>query len=127
MARQDIILAPRCREVVTAKFESGKEQNLPDLVCIEPVKIPIEGIFPACALSWVGHIAQRSGELTLQKDREAGSSADSAYVMLANFINEPLIIPKATILWVAEEASQALIDKINAKAESNLNTPTKPQ
>jgi len=125
-ARQDIILAPRCRQVVTAKLESEKEQKLPYLVCTEPVQIPIEGIFPAHALSWVGHNAQRSCELTSQQDREVVGSADSAYVMLANFSNEPLTIHKATILGVAEEASEALIDKINAKAESSVNTPTKP-
>ena len=53
-------------------------------------------------------------------------SADSAYVMLANFSNEPLTIPKATTLGVAEEASEALIDKINEKAETSVNIPTKP-
>jgi len=53
-ARQVILLAPRCRQVVMAKLESEKEQKLPSLVCIEPVKIPVEGIFPARALPWVG-------------------------------------------------------------------------
>ena len=48
------------------------------------------------------------------------------HVMLANFSNEPLTIPKATILGVAGKASEALIDKINAKAQSRVNTPTKP-
>jgi hypothetical protein len=46
--------------------------------------------------------------------------------MLANFSNEPLSIPNAGILGVAEGVSGALIDKINAKAESSANTPTKP-
>jgi len=46
--------------------------------------------------------------------------------MLPNFSKEPLTIPKATILGVAEESSEALIDKINAKAECRVNTPTKP-
>jgi len=46
--------------------------------------------------------------------------------MLANFNKEPLTIPKATILGVAEEASESLIDRINANAESSTNVPTKP-
>ena len=92
-ARQDIILAPRCRQVVTARLESEMEQKLPSLVCIEPAQIPIEGIFPARALSWVGHSVRQSRELTSQQDREVVRSADSAYVMLANFSNEPLTIP----------------------------------
>jgi hypothetical protein len=71
-ARQDIILAPRCRQFVTANLESEKKQRLPDLVCIEPVQITIERIFPARAISWVGHNAQRSSELTSQQDREVG-------------------------------------------------------
>jgi len=52
----------------------------------------------------------KSRELTSQQDREVIRSADSAYVMFANFSNEPLTIPKATILGVAEEASGTLID-----------------
>ena len=47
--------------------------------------------------------------------------------MLANLTKGPLIIPKAMILGVAEEASEALIDKINANAKSIVNTATKPQ
>ena len=54
-ARPDIILAFRCRQVVTARLESEEEQKLRSLVCIEPVQIPIQGIFPARALSWVEH------------------------------------------------------------------------
>ena len=53
-ARQDIILAPGCRQVVTANLESEKEKKLPDLICTESVKIPIEGIFPARAVTGSG-------------------------------------------------------------------------
>jgi len=63
-ARQDIMLAPRCRQVVMARLESEKEQKLPSLVCIEPVQIPVEGIFPARALSRLGQSARQSRELT---------------------------------------------------------------
>ena len=89
-----------------ARLESEKEQKFPSLVCIEPVLIPVEGIFPASALSWVGQSARQSRELTSQQDREVVGSADSAYVMLAHFSKEPLTVPKTTILGVAEEASE---------------------
>jgi len=46
--------------------------------------------------------------------------------MLANFSKEPLTIPKATILGVAEEASESLIGRINENAESSTNALTKP-
>jgi len=77
-ARQDIILAPCCRQVVMARLESEKEQKLPSLVCIEPVQIPVQGIFPARALSWIGQSARQSRELTSQQDRKVVGSADSA-------------------------------------------------
>jgi len=102
-ARQDIILAPRCHQVVTARLESEKEQKLPSLVCIKPVQIPVEGIFSARSLSWVRQSALQSCELTSQEDRELFGSADSAYMMLANFSKEPLTNPMATILGVAKK------------------------
>jgi len=101
-ARQDIILGPRCSQVLTAKLESENKWRFPDLDCIKHVQIPIEGYFPARSLSCVGRNAQQSSELTSQQDRELGRSADSTFVILANFSNEPLTIPKATILGVAE-------------------------
>ena len=84
-AKQDIILAPRCLQVVTARLESEKEQKLPSLVCIKPVQFPVEGIFPARSLPWVKQIARQSHELTSQQDREVVGTADSAHVMLAYF------------------------------------------
>jgi len=108
-----------------ARLESEKEQKIPSLVCIEPVQIPVEGIFPARALSWFGQSERQSRELTSQQDREVVGSAGSAYVMLANFSKDPLTTPKATILGVAEEASETLIDRINANYVSSTNAPTK--
>ena len=46
--------------------------------------------------------------------------------MLANFSDEELTVPKATILGVADEISESLVDKINSRSESNLTEPSKP-
>jgi hypothetical protein len=46
--------------------------------------------------------------------------------MLANFSDETLIPPKATIVGVAEEVSESVVNRINAKAETNMNEPPKP-
>jgi len=46
--------------------------------------------------------------------------------MLANFSNEPLVVPKATVLGVAEEISESLVDRINPKCRSKSDTPVKP-
>ena len=45
--KENIVIAPRCWQIVTGIVESGKDQKIPPLVCIEPVQIPIEGILPA--------------------------------------------------------------------------------
>jgi len=36
-------------------------------------------------------------------------------VMVANFSDEQLIIPKATVLGVAEDITEELVDRINTK------------
>jgi hypothetical protein len=38
--------------------------------------------------------------------------------MVANFSQETLTVPKATILGIAEEVSEPLVDKINANSGS---------
>jgi hypothetical protein len=46
--------------------------------------------------------------------------------MVANFSDEALTIPKATVLGIAEGISESLVDKINARSESNFIEPVKP-
>jgi len=46
--------------------------------------------------------------------------------MLANFSNEPLDVPKATVLDIAEEISESLVNKINPKCKSESDAPVKP-
>ena len=102
---------------MTGIVEAGKEQKLPPLVCIEPVQIPIEGILPARALSR----AERPEHVTSQDDRKPTESLHNcACVMVANFSDEALTIPKATVLGIAEGISESMVDKINVKSETNL-------
>jgi hypothetical protein len=37
------------------------------------------------------------------------------------------MVPKSTLLGIAEEASEPLIDKINQRKELNSDSPLKPQ
>ena len=46
--------------------------------------------------------------------------------MLANFSNEPLVVPKATVLGVAEEISESVVDRLNPKGKSESGTTVKP-
>jgi len=45
--------------------------------------------------------------------------------MVANFNDESLTIPKATVLGIAEGISEIMVDNINAKSEANLIEPAK--
>jgi hypothetical protein len=46
--------------------------------------------------------------------------------MIANFSEEPLTVPKSTVLGIAEETSQTLVDKINPSVRSDTKLPIKP-
>jgi len=46
--------------------------------------------------------------------------------MFANFSDEAITIPKATVLGIAEGISESLVDKINAKSGTNFIEPVKP-
>ena len=124
--RENITIAPRCRQIVTGKLESEKGQSLPSLVCIEPAEIPIEGVFAASALTRVEQNACQAVQLTSRPSAEVTRLRNNTYVMVANFSNQELTLPKATVLGVAEEASEPLIDKINSRRESSANMSTKP-
>jgi len=104
--------------------ELGKEQKLPPLFCIEPVQIPIEGILPARALS---RVEQPEHVITSEDDHKlTGGFHSCAYVMVANFSDEALTIPKATVLGIAEGISEILVHKINARSQTNLIEPAIP-
>jgi hypothetical protein len=45
--------------------------------------------------------------------------------MLTNFSHETLTLPKSTVLGVAEEVSEELVDRINKPEETSLESPTR--
>ena len=66
--------------------------------------------------------------MTSQQGRAATKPQHScAYVMLANVSAETLTIPKATVLGVAEEVSESVVDKINAANETENCAPDRPR
>jgi hypothetical protein len=113
-AKENITMGPRCRQIQMAKLEF-QDLEPQSLVCMKPAQIPIQGIFPARSLTRVGSNIYESLHVTRRADRaEIQCSNASAYVLLANFSEETLTIPKATNLGIAE-VSEQLIDKINSK------------
>jgi len=49
-AVENVTVPPRCQQIILGWLDSDEKQNPPPLVCIEPAKIPIEGILPAGGL-----------------------------------------------------------------------------
>ena len=126
-SRENIVVAPRFRQIVVGRLESEKEQSLPSIVCVQPAQIPIEGILPARALSRVESNAHEPSRVIAQSSHfETGAPNRCAYVMLANFSNEPLVVSKTTVLGVTEEISESLVNKINPKCKSESDAPVKP-
>jgi len=82
-ALENLVLAPRCKQVAVARLETEKAQNLPPLLYVEPAQIPIEGIFPARTLSRVKPSTRQSSQLTQPSNETVTRSANTAYVMLA--------------------------------------------
>ena len=94
MALENVVLAPRCKQVAFARQETEKAQNLPLLVYVELAQIPIEGIFPARTLSRVKPSTRQSSLLTQPSDETVTRSANTAYAILANFSEDTLTVPK---------------------------------
>lgn len=107
-------IAPRCRQIFSGRLETGQTLKHPPLVCVDPAQVPIEGIFIARGLSRVRPRADETSRV-MSKDDHSGVRARNscALVMMVNFSEEPLTIPKATFLGVAEEISENLVDRIN--------------
>jgi len=98
-AVENITVPPRCQQIIVGRLDSDEKQNPPPLVCIEPAKIPIEGIFPARGLTRVQTKANDLPSVTSSHSGDMTRTRNSqAMVMVANFSNETLIIPKATFL-----------------------------
>jgi len=97
-------------------------------VCIETAHIPIEGDLPARSLTRVECSPSKVSLITSHSDHMAARSPNTrAYVMLANFSDQTLTVPKSTVLGIAEEASEPMIDKINQRKELNSDSPLRPQ
>jgi len=84
------------------KLDTAKEESIPSVVCVEPAIVPIQGIHPARVLT---RVQTRS---SLQQTSPQGhivreAPRNCAYVMLTNFSDVALTVPKATVLGIAEK------------------------
>ena len=83
--------------------------------------VPIYDVHPARVLTRVQ--ARPSRRLTSPQGRIVSEAArNCACVMITNFSDEALTVPKATVLGVAEEMSESVVDRINTVGQSSVNT-----
>jgi len=121
-------MAPRSQQVVTGKLKLEQEQEPPPLVCIEPADIPVEKSPPCTHTHTVECSPNKTSLMTSRADQKAARWPNtSAYVMLANVSDQTLTVPKSTVLGIAEEASEPLIDRINQRKELNSDSSLMPQ
>ena len=119
---EGMIIEPRCRQIIMGKLDTAKGESLPPVVCVEPPMVPIQGIHPARVLTRVQ--ARSSLQQTSPQGRIVCEAPRScAYVMLTNFSDEALTVPKATVLGIAEEISESIVDKINKVGQSSSDAP----
>ena len=109
-ARENITMAPRSQQVVIGKLELEQKQQ-PPLVYIVSAHIPIEGVLPTRALTRVEYSPGKTSLMTSHPDHMAARSPNTrAYIILANFSDQTLTVPKSTVLGTSEDASEPLID-----------------
>jgi hypothetical protein len=82
-------------------------------VCVDPAYIPTEGILPARALTRVECSTSDQAAHDVRLTRWLPSHLMRACVMLANFSDQTLTVPKSTVLGIAEEMSEPLVGKIH--------------
>ena len=93
---ENVTLEPRCRQIVTGRLEGKKGQSFPSWVCVEPAHILIHGVLPARVITRVG-INQ-----TQPEHSKTPIPISRTHVMLANFGDPTITIPKSTVLGIAE-------------------------
>jgi len=96
-AVENITVPPKCQQIIVGRLDTEEKQNSPPLVCIEPAKIPIQGILPYRELSRVKTKANEPSRVT--------SSYSSNMIRTRN---------SQTIVMV-EEITEELVDRINTR------------
>jgi len=142
ISKETVVLQPRAKHTVLGNVQGGNSRNPSCLLCVEPANVPIEGICVARVLTRPSveiHKNQPVGKsalptsctqlnihspdvphdlkVTKQLDGtpEIRYPPDSVTLMIANFSDEELTLPKATILGVAQEISENLVVSVMRK------------
>jgi len=102
-ATENIMLAPRCRQVAIERFRLRQRTAPPSPVCLEPALVHIQGILPARVLSLVKASTQETSSMTSQQGRvEKEASANWAFVKFTNSSDEPLTLYEHSVHGTSE-------------------------
>jgi len=87
-----------------------KRRVSPELVCVEPAQLPLEGVLAARGPSRRRHgeLARRRRNLTSCDQLSSTQSGVYAHVMVVNFSHKEIQLSKATVLGLAEETSASV-------------------
>jgi hypothetical protein len=95
------------------------------LAYVEPSAIPIQGVLSARVISRVEvETVRPARDKALTKLPKQEVSKNRTYVVLANFSNTPLHVPKSTVIGLAEPISETLVNQVNPSVQTNKG-PTK--
>ena len=89
---------PRVKQLVVGSLETQKRLLTPQLVCVEPAQIPLEGILVACGLSCVfakeqaSQLREATAPVTSCDDQLRGRQG-CVHVMVVNFSHEEIVSP----------------------------------
>ena len=112
--------------MVQGRLESEKGQSPPPLVCGARPDSHRKDSASTCILASRPKCTKDfPGDVTGSRD-ETGASSSCAYLMPENFSDEPQRISKATVLGIAKEIAENIVDKVNAEQPVS-DSPTKPR
>jgi hypothetical protein len=120
--------APKAKQIVVGRMEMSKRRESPELVCVEPAQLPLEGVLAARGLSRIFTKAQQPTKtqeaiISVTSCDQLSSTQTGMYVhvIVVNFSHEEIQLPKATILGVAEQTSASVVADINDEVKANFN------
>ena len=145
-SKESVTLQPRCRQVICGILDSRKQSFPMGSLCVEPAQIPIEGVCAARVLTRIstggppdqlteakvgagrdygtGHKMRatpdfRVGGSKSDESREVYTS-DAVMLMVANFSEESLTLPKGTVIGIAQEISENLVVPTSSEEETEV-------
>lgn len=145
-SKESVTLKPMCRQIICGTLDGRKLSFSTGLLCVEPAQIPIEGICAARVLTRIstGVALEQLTDVKVTVSRNLTAShrmrptpdfkvsesqpdtsrqahtSDAVMLMIANFSEESLTLPKGTVIGIAEEISDNLVVSMSSDEEIDV-------